>query len=89
MPRTVWFRGLVFGLLLVLIAPSAFAAGSRERDCPSAPSVVSTLWQALVKLVPFVGKSSGTMDPDGQPHAFVGAGAQTDSSGTMDPDGLL
>jgi hypothetical protein len=39
------------------------------------------------ELFPLLGKSSGTMDPDGSVRPASGAPAQPDASGTMDPDG--
>jgi len=89
MPRTVWFRGLILTLSLTLLVPPAFAAGNREPAGPSARGFVSALWQALLKLIPLTGESSGTMDPDGRPNGLTpyGPGVESDSSGTMDPDG--
>jgi hypothetical protein len=84
----VWFRTIVLSLVVTVLASPAFAAGGPQASRREI-GVVALLWQALGKLVPAIGKSSGTMDPDGrstlQPS---GAAIQGDSSGTMDPDGV-
>jgi hypothetical protein len=88
MPRTVWFRALVLSLLVTVLASPAFAAGGPKASRREV-GVVALLWQALGKLVPAIGKSSGTMDPDGRSMLPPpGAAIRGDSSGTMDPDGL-
>lgn len=88
MPRTVWFRAIVLSLVVTVLASPAFAAGGLKTSRKEI-DVVALLWQALGKLVPTIGKSSGTMDPDGRSMLPPsGAAIQGDSSGTMDPDGV-
>jgi hypothetical protein len=88
MPRTVWFRAFVLSLAVTVLASPVFAAGGPKTSRREV-GVVAFLWQTLGKLVPAIGKSSGTMDPDGTSMLPPsGAATQGDSSGTMDPDGV-
>ncbi|HYU33208.1 MAG TPA: hypothetical protein VEW48_13690 [Thermoanaerobaculia bacterium] len=68
MPHTVWFRGLILVLILVLVAPSAFAAVDREPAGPTAGGLLSSLWQDFVELISLSmeGDAHGTMDPNGR-----------------------
>jgi hypothetical protein len=91
MTRTVRPRTCVFLLLLGLLAPPAFARGGELSGPVEERGVFSWLRKALGELVvPALGQSRGTMDPDGAlvtappPPSLTG---ETDSRGTMDPDG--
>lgn len=90
MTRTVMSRTCVFLLLLGLLAPPAFARGGESSGPMKERGVFSWLRKVLGELVPALGKSRGTMDPDGAlmvappPASMTG---ETDSRGTMDPDG--
>jgi hypothetical protein len=72
----------------VLIASPASAAARGPAagwlDVPR--NLLSGLWQSVVKLVPAIAESRGTMDPDGKP-APTTTGEEGDSRGGMDPDG--
>lgn len=74
--RTLCVRGLILIFLLVLGAPLASAAGSREPEGLSVRSVVSALWNALVGLIP---GEDGTDPADG--------GSDPNSGPHMDPNG--
>lgn len=88
--RTFWSRGLILLFVLSVVSPPASAGTSREPEQLSVRAFMSTLWRGVSQLIPLIGKSSGTMDPDGKPlPPPSGAPEQGDSSGTMDPDGRM
>jgi hypothetical protein len=69
MPHTVWFRGLILVLILVFVAPAAFAAVDREPAGPTAGGLLSSLWQEIAELISATSDTTsdahGTMDPNG------------------------
>jgi hypothetical protein len=71
--------GLILIVVLVLGAPPASAAGSREPEGLSFGGVLSAFWEALVELIP----TSGTTEEGG------GSGTDDDDDGGphMDPNG--
>lgn len=82
-----WFRIPVLLLISVLLASPAFAARGPAAGWIEAPAgLLSALWQSVLRLVPAVAASRGTMDPDGQPTPTT-MGEEGDSRGGMDPDG--
>lgn len=88
MTRIRCARASVLLLLLSLLALPANAGEVREPRSPSkGRSVIALLVRTVGELFPFLGKSSGTMDPDGSSKPTSGAPAEPDASGTMDPDG--
>jgi hypothetical protein len=89
MPRTA--RASVCVCLLLLAAVPPVFAGDREEVRRERPerSAFSLLWEAVSKFVPVVGKSRGSMDPDGVPAPSLSSTTQDegDSRGSMDPNG--
>lgn len=86
MIRSARFRTTILLLILALAAMPAMAAGKAPAR-QQAPSVVTRLWQALGRLVPWIAKGRGGMDPDGSPALTAPAGSTTDGRGSMDPNG--
>jgi hypothetical protein len=85
MLHTKRFRACALLLLLGLLAPPAFGRGTERAETVRERGVVSWFWHALGDLIPALGKSRGSMDPNGQP--LPDPPSSTDSRGTMDPDG--
>jgi hypothetical protein len=74
-------------LHILLASPASAAARGPAAGWLDVPrNLLSGLWQSVVKLVPSVAQSSGTMDPDGQPTSTT-TGEEGDSGYGMDPDG--
>jgi hypothetical protein len=83
-----WFCIPVLLLMAVLLAsPASAAARGPAAGWLEAPgNLLAQLWQSVLKLVPAVAASRGTMDPDGQPTPTT-TGEEGDSRLGMDPDG--
>lgn len=72
---------------ILLASPASAAVRGPAAGWLEAPgNLLSGLWQSVLKLVPAVAASSGTMDPDGQPTSTT-TGEEGDSGYGMDPDG--
>ena len=81
--RTLRFLGLMLVLVLLLGAPAASAAGSRELEGLSVQGVLSALWETFTGLLglsePDVVLSTGTSSGGGSDDPNGGPG--------MDPNG--
>jgi hypothetical protein len=86
MLHTMRFRACALLLLLGLLALPAFGQDTERAETVWERGVVSWFWHALGDLIPALGKSRGSMDPNGQPLP-PNPPSSTDSRGTMDPDG--
>jgi hypothetical protein len=82
-------RWSCISVLLLLLVSSPASAAAREPAAgwlDVSRNLLSGFWQSVVKLVPTVATSRGTMDPDGQPTP-TSTSDDGDSRYGMDPDG--